>query len=183
MGQDLGAAEAGDVRGSHTGRPPAGRLATGLGRPCSDLDGGAADPADLELPASPPGDRHEEDRELLDLPHARPLRGVAAARAGADLPGAQVLLLGAEAEEEEHAASLGSRPQRRPARVSTWPTALHRPPPAASGFGVPVRGGVTGMGVRETTPVPECDWPRPGTLLTRGGSALERVEAHPSTRQ
>src|SRR3712207_7597846 len=50
----------------------------------SDLDGGAADAADLQLPSPPPGDRHEEHRELPELPHPRPLRGVAAARAAAD---------------------------------------------------------------------------------------------------
>jgi hypothetical protein len=79
------------------------------GQPCSDLDGGAADAADLELLSPPPGDRHEEHRDLSELPYPRPWRGVAAARAGADLSGAQVLLLGAEAEEEEHVTRVGSR--------------------------------------------------------------------------
>jgi hypothetical protein len=72
--------------------------------------------ADLQLPASPPGDRHEEHRELFDQPHPRPLRGVAAARAGADVPRAQGLLLGAEAEQEEHGPSLGSGLRRAPGR-------------------------------------------------------------------
>ena len=74
----------------------------------SHLHRGAADAADLELLSPPPGQRHEEDRELRELPHPRPLRGVAAVRAGPDLSGTQILLLGAEAEEEEHPASVGS---------------------------------------------------------------------------
>jgi hypothetical protein len=56
----------------------------------------------------------------------RPQRGVAAARAGADLPRAQILLLGAEAEEEDHAASLGSGAHRRPAACRPGSAAHHR---------------------------------------------------------
>jgi hypothetical protein len=58
------AAEAGDVQGSHTGGQGPGGRRPDTWRPCSDLDGGVADPADLGPPASPPGDRHEEHREL-----------------------------------------------------------------------------------------------------------------------
>ncbi len=65
------AAEAGDEHG-RTQEARAGRPTTRLRGPCSDLDGGAADPADLELPASPPGDRHEEHRDLSYLPHRAP---------------------------------------------------------------------------------------------------------------
>ncbi len=111
LGLRLGVARSTTARTSGRRSGRCGRLAhrrPGAGglRPDSDLDGRAADPADLELPASPPGDRHEEHRELLELP---------------DLPGAPVLLLGAEAEEEEHAATLGSGPHRRPARVAPRP--------------------------------------------------------------
>jgi hypothetical protein len=76
----------------------------------SDLDGGAADAADLELPALPPCDRDEEHRELLEFPHPRPLGRVVAPRAGSSIPRAQVLLLGAEAEEEDHDRSVGGDP-------------------------------------------------------------------------
>ena len=77
----------------------------------SDLDGGAADAAGLELPALPPCDRDEEHRELLELPHPRPLGRVVAPRAGPSTPRAEVLLLGAEAEEEDHDRSLGGDPR------------------------------------------------------------------------
>ena len=75
----------------------------------SDLDGGTADAADLEQPTFPPRDRDEEHGELPELPHPRPLRGVVATRAGSRLPRAEVLLFRAEAEDEEHRASLGRR--------------------------------------------------------------------------
>jgi len=97
--QGLGPSGRRNTSRTHNRRPDSGR-------PLSDLDGASADAADLELPASPPGDRHEEHRELLDLSHLRPPCGVAAVRAGADIPKAQVLLLDAEAEEEEHVATL-----------------------------------------------------------------------------
>src|SRR5919205_3610385 len=109
------------MHGQQTGRPGAGRPTIGPAATVSDLDSDGADPADLELPASPPGNRHEEHRELLELPYARPLRGVAAAQAGTGLPGPQVLLLGAEAEEQEHVASPGRGPitvRRVPTRPS-----------------------------------------------------------------
>ena len=75
----------------------------------SDLDGGTADAADLEQPTLPPRDRHEEHGELPELPHPRLLRGVVATRAGSGLPRAEVLLFRAEAEDEEHRASVGRR--------------------------------------------------------------------------
>ena len=84
----------------------------GAGVKGSDVYGGAADAAGLELPALPACDRDEEHRELLELPDPLPPRGVVAARAGPGLPGAEVLLLGAETEEEEHRASVGSTSQR-----------------------------------------------------------------------
>lgn len=72
-----------------------------------ESDGGAADAAGLELPALPTCDRDEEQRELLELPHLLPLRGVVAPWAGPGLSGAKVLLLGAEAEKDEHHVSVG----------------------------------------------------------------------------
>jgi hypothetical protein len=46
----------------------------------------AADAAGIELPALPPCDRDEEHRELLELPHPRPLGRVVAPRAGPSIP-------------------------------------------------------------------------------------------------
>lgn len=74
----------------------------------SDLDGGTADAAGLELPALPPRDRDEEHRQLPELPHARPLGRVVAPRARPSSSRAHVLLLGTEAEEEDHDPSVGS---------------------------------------------------------------------------
>jgi hypothetical protein len=68
---------------------------------CSSYNGGATDAADLELLAFPPRNRNEEQRELLELPHPRPLRGVAAARTSADFPRPKILTFGAVAEEQE----------------------------------------------------------------------------------
>ena len=75
----------------------------------SDLDGGTTDAADLEQPTFPPRDRDEEHGELPELPHPRLLRGVVATRAGSGLPRAEVLLFRAEAEDEEHRASVVRR--------------------------------------------------------------------------
>ena len=75
----------------------------------SDLDGGTADAAGLEQPTLPPRDRDEEHGELRELPHPRLLRGVVASRAGSGLPRAELLLFRAEAEDEEHRASVGRR--------------------------------------------------------------------------
>src|SRR5687768_8453317 len=69
----------------------------------SGLESGSTDAADLEVPALPAGDGDEEDGELLELPHPFPPRGVVAVRAGPRLAGAEVLLPGPVAEEEEHA--------------------------------------------------------------------------------
>jgi len=85
-----------------------GRL-SGHSRFGSDLDGGTADAAGLEQPTFPPRDRDEEHGELPELPDPRLLRGVVATRAGSGLPRAEVLLFRAEAEDEEHRASVGRR--------------------------------------------------------------------------
>jgi len=90
----------------------------------SDLDGGAADAADLELAALPPCDRDEEHRELLEFPHPRPLGRVVAPRAGPSIPRAKVLLLGAEAEEEDHDRSVGGDPC---CSIRRGPPARHSP--------------------------------------------------------
>jgi len=103
----------------------------------SDLDGGAADAADLELPALPPCDRDEEHRELLEFPHPRPLGRVVAPRAGPSIPRAKVLLLGAEAEEEDHDRSVGGDPC---CSVRRGPPAWHPPRVRAQ----PSRGGAAG---------------------------------------
>jgi hypothetical protein len=63
----------------------------------------------LEQPTFPPRDRDEEHGELPELPDPRLLRGVVATRAGSGLPRAEVLLFRAEAEDEEHRASVGRR--------------------------------------------------------------------------
>jgi hypothetical protein len=67
--------------------------------PGSDLDGGPADSANVELLALPAGDRQEEQPELPELPDWSPFRGVVAVRAGSGLAGPEVLLLRAETEE------------------------------------------------------------------------------------
>lgn len=72
----------------------------------SGFDGSAVDTADLELATLLECDRDEEQRELFELPHVRPLRRVVAARAGPSLPKAKVLLLGTEAEDDKHHASV-----------------------------------------------------------------------------
>ena len=70
------------------------------------LDGFATDAAAFQVTALPASHRDEEQRELVELPDALPRGGVVAARAGARLPRAQVLLLGAEPEEDEHSVSI-----------------------------------------------------------------------------
>jgi hypothetical protein len=90
----------------------------------SDLDGGAADAAGLEQPALPPCDRDEEHRELLELPHPRPLGRVVAPRAGPSIPRAEMLLPGAEAEEEDHDRSVGGDPR---CSVRRGPPPRHSP--------------------------------------------------------
>jgi hypothetical protein len=94
-----------------------GRL-SGHSRFGSDLNGGTADAAGLEQPTFPPRDRDEEHGELPELPHPGLLCSVVATRAGSGLPRAEVLLFRAEAEDEEHRASVGSRAtgRRRPRR-------------------------------------------------------------------
>ena len=76
--------------------------------PGGQSDGRPADAAHLELAATPPRDRDEEQRELLELAHPRPLGGVVAAWAGPDLTRAESLLLGPVAEQkEQHVTSVG----------------------------------------------------------------------------
>ncbi len=102
----------------------------------SDLDGDAADAAGLELPALPPRNRDEEHRELLELPHPRPLGRVVAPRAGPSTPRAEVLLLGAEAEEEDHDRSVGGDPCCSSVRRGTaGPALAARPRTARIGLG------------------------------------------------
>jgi hypothetical protein len=86
-------------------------MAKQRGRPRrSSCNGSTTDAADLELLAFPPCNRDEEQRQLLELPHPRPLRGVMAARTGANLSGAKVFLLGAVAEnEEQHITTVGDQ--------------------------------------------------------------------------
>ena len=86
----------------------------------SSWGGGTTDAADLELLAFPPCNRNEEQRELFELPHPRPLRRVMAARTGADISGAKILLLGAIAEDEEqHDTTVGDYRCSDPARLSS----------------------------------------------------------------
>jgi hypothetical protein len=75
----------------------------------STFNGSTADGARLELPAIPACDGNEEKGELFELSHPGPLRGVVAAQTGADLSSAKTLLLGAEAEKEEHDTSVEKR--------------------------------------------------------------------------
>ena len=75
----------------------------------SRFDRNAANTTDLQLMPLPAGDRNEEQRELLELPHPLPLSRVVAARAGPGLPGAEVLPLGSETEDEEHQPSVEGR--------------------------------------------------------------------------
>jgi hypothetical protein len=80
-----------------------------VGRTSSNGDGGSTDATDFELSAFPPCNRNEEQRQLFELPHPRPLRGVTAALTGANLSGAKMFLLGAIAEDEEqHDTTVGA---------------------------------------------------------------------------
>lgn len=72
----------------------------------SGFDGGAADAALFQLTTVPAYDGDEEQRELRELPHPCPLRGVMAARARPGLPLSEVLPLGAVTEEKEHRISV-----------------------------------------------------------------------------